>query len=293
MDAAQIIGAWEALGHLVRVGDEEVFVVDTGTARAAAGPPLLVLHGFPTSSIDFHGVLPALSADRRVVLLDYPGFGQSSKVDRPYSLFDQADVVAAIVADLGLDELDLLTHDVGDSIAGELLARDLDDGVPFSIRRRVVTNGSIYLDLAHLTDGQKFLLSLPDAALPADKAADVDTLTAAVTATMAPGTSADPALIRAAADLIMVSGGNRLLPRMIRYIEERRVQEGRWTGGIELHPAPLTVVWGDADPIADWVMTDRLLERRPDATRTRLDGVGHYPMVEDPSRFAEAVLAGL
>jgi pimeloyl-ACP methyl ester carboxylesterase len=293
MSAAEIIGAWEAAGHLVRVGDDEVFVVDAAPDGPVAAPPLLVLHGFPTSSIDYHEVMPALRAGRRVVLLDYPGFGQSSKVDRTYSLFGQADVVEAVARELDLGEIDLLTHDVGDSIGGELLARDLDDGLPFTIRRRVVTNGSIYLDLAHLTDGQKFLLALPDEQLAPESAADVDTLTAALVATMAPDTKADPEVVRAAADLIMVSGGNRLLPRIIRYIEERRVHEARWTGAIERHQAPLTIVWGDLDPIADWVMTDRLLERRPDARRVRLDGIGHYPMVEAPARFADAVVAAL
>ena len=53
------------------------------------------------------------------------------------------------------------------------------------------------------------------------------------------------------------------------------------------------MVWGDLDPIAVWAMTDQLLERRPDAVRTRLEGVGHYPMVEAPAAFAAAVVAAL
>ncbi len=84
-----------------------------------------------------------------------------------------------------------------------------------------------------------------------------------------------------------------MLPRVIRYLDERRQFEHRFTGAIESHPAPLTIVWGDLDPIAIWEMTDQLVERRPDAARTRLEGVGHYPMVEAPEAFAAAVLAGL
>jgi pimeloyl-ACP methyl ester carboxylesterase len=84
-----------------------------------------------------------------------------------------------------------------------------------------------------------------------------------------------------------------MLPRIIRYLDERRQFEHRFTGAIETHPAPLTIVWGDLDPIAIWEMTDQLVERRPDAARTRLEGVGHYPMVEAPEAFVAAVLAGL
>ncbi len=297
MSAAKIIAAWESSGALVRVGEDEVFVVDARADLDVGGPPLLVLHGFPTSSIDFASVLPALRAARRVVLLDFPGYGQSAKPDRAYSLFAQADVVEQLLAGMGIGEVDLLTHDMGDSVGGELLARGIEGTLGFTVVRRVLSNGSIYLDLAHLTPGQQFLLSMPDLEVPPDVAPDVDALSVALTATFAPaGSSASqPDLdhVRAAADLIVASGGNRLLPRLIRYIEERRVHEERWTGAIERHPSPLTVVWGDLDPIAVWDMTARLVERRPDATLTRLDGVGHYPMVEAPEAFAEAVLAGL
>jgi pimeloyl-ACP methyl ester carboxylesterase len=47
------------------------------------------------------------------------------------------------------------------------------------------------------------------------------------------------------------------------------------------------------DPIAVPSMVDTLLAARPDASVVRLDGVGHYPMVEAPDRFLEAVLPGL
>jgi len=297
MTAADLIDRWAALGRPVPVDGDEVFVIDVPATGTVAGPPLLVLHGFPTSSIDFSEVLAPLRAGRRVVLLDMPGYGLSSKADRHYSLFDQADRVESVAAELGLGEVDLLTHDMGDSVGGELLARGLDGTLGFGVRRRVLTNGSIYLALAQLTDGQKFLLDLPDAQLPDGSGTGADGLTRALLDTMAPAGSAasqpDPDHVRAAAELIVRDGGSRLLPRTIRYIEDRRRQEDRFTGAIEQHPAPLAVVWGDLDPIAVWAMTDQLLERRPDAVRTRLEGVGHYPMVEAPAAFAAAVVAAL
>jgi pimeloyl-ACP methyl ester carboxylesterase len=92
---------------------------------------------------------------------------------------------------------------------------------------------------------------------------------------------------------IMRDGGHLLLTRLIRYIDERRQNESRFTGAIESDPSPLHIVWGMDDPIAVPSMVDTLLAARPDATVVRLDGVGHYPMVEAPALFLASALAGL
>jgi pimeloyl-ACP methyl ester carboxylesterase len=93
-----------------------------------------------------------------------------------------------------------------------------------------------------------------------------------------------------AAAQIVHDEGQRVLPRLIRYIEERRANERRFTGAIEADPAPLHVVWGLDDPIAVPSMVDTLVAARPSASAVRLTDVGHYPMVEAPARFLAAVL---
>jgi pimeloyl-ACP methyl ester carboxylesterase len=272
----------QALGH-------RVFVVDRGPAEAErpAGAPVLVLHGFPTSSHDWHQALDVLARRRRVVLLDMLGYGLSDKPDQRYSLFEQADLVEAIARELKLDEVALVTHDMGDSVGGELLARDLDGSLSFGVTRRVLSNGSIYIEMAHLSDGQQLLLSLPDERLADGLGREA--LAAALRGTLAPASTVPDEVLEAAAELVVRDGGDRLMPRTIRYVEERREHEGRWTGAIERHSAPLTVVWGDADPIAVWPMAERLHEARPDATLVRLRDVGHYPMLEAPDEFTAAV----
>ncbi len=47
------------------------------------------------------------------------------------------------------------------------------------------------------------------------------------------------------------------------------------------------------DPIAVPTMVDTLLAARPGASVVRLEGIGHYPMIEAPDRFMEAVLPAL
>lgn len=266
-----------------------MFVVDAGPHEPSDLEPLLVVHGFPTSSYDYAHLLAVLAQRRRVVLVDMLGFGLSAKPDVRYTMALQADVVAGAVTALGIDRLALLTHDMGDTVGGELLARQAEDSWPVEVTRRVVTNGSIYIDMAQLTDGQHMLLSMPDEVAPAGPGPEL--MAASLIATLAPG-HADVDMSGHAA-LVCRDGGDAVLPRTIRYIEERRANERRFTGAVESHPSPLHVVWGPLDPIAVAPMAERLVEARPDATLTWIDGAGHYPQVEAPEAFLAAVDAAL
>ncbi len=289
---------WEAIGRYRHFADQRIFTVDAPAIGPERHPPLLVLHGFPTSSFDYAAVLDGLRAGRRVLLIDLLGFGLSAKPDRAYSMDLQADLASAYLAELGIDRLALLTHDMGDTVGGELLARRADHEWPVEVTKRVVTNGSIYIEQAHLTDGQQLLLSLPDALLPEGVRIDATGLTRSLRDTFSPATPVIPEgwpedPVPPAAAQIVHDDGQRVLPRLIRYIEERRANERRFTGAIESDPSPLHVVWGLDDPIAVPSMVDTLLAARPDATAVSLENVGHYPMVEAPARFLEAVLPGL
>lgn len=287
--------AWSALGTQRQLCGERIFTIDAAPLGAEEYEPLLILHGFPTSSYDYAAVLEPLRRGRRVLLLDMLGFGLSAKPNRHYTMALQADIVVAFVASLGLERVALMTHDMGDTVGGELLARRIEGTWPVDITRRVVTNGSIYIEQAHLTDGQQMLLGLPDELLPEGIPINADTLALSLRATFSAATaavpspwSADP--VRPAAEQIVHDAGQRVLPRLIRYIEERRAHERRFTGAIETDPSPVHVVWGLDDPIAVPTMVDTLVAARPPATAVRLAGVGHYPMVEAPARFLDAVL---
>jgi pimeloyl-ACP methyl ester carboxylesterase len=285
--------AWEARGGRIPLAGYEVFVVDIDPIGEAEHEPLLVIHGFPTSSFDFHLVADRLAVHRRVILLDLVGFGLSAKPDLAYTVDLQADVVAALTERLGLEHLSLLTHDFGDTVGGELLARHDEGRWPVAIARRVLTNGSIYIGMAQLSLGQQFLLALPDQRLPDDADLSADTLAAGLRETFSPGSVVSDEELEGQCQLVARDGGQYLLPRTIRYIEERRQREDRFTGAIEDHPSPLSVVWGADDPIAVVAMTDRLVTARPTASLQVLDGVGHFPMVEAPDRFAEVVVGAL
>ncbi len=295
MSAADDVREWEQRGGRVTLDDRSIWFLDRPATSAATNAannadPLLVLHGFPSCSYDWRHVLDALGARRRIVAIDFLGFGLSDKPDLRYSMRLQADVVEGVARHLGLQSVALLTHDMGDTVGGELLRRSLEGTLPFGITRRVLTNGSIYIDRAHLTNGQQVLLSLPD---EPTELVGADGFRAGLQGTFSPNSTVADDELEAQWLFAERDGGNRMLARTIRYIEDRRAEERRFTGAIETHPSPLAVVWGADDPIAVLEMTAVLQRARPDATVTVLDGVGHYPMIEAPPRFAAAVLAGL
>ena len=64
---------WLEQGAHVRVDGVRLYYRVAGQQRAEL-PWMVCFHGFPTSSWDWHAVLPALARQRRVLLFDFPGF---------------------------------------------------------------------------------------------------------------------------------------------------------------------------------------------------------------------------
>jgi pimeloyl-ACP methyl ester carboxylesterase len=281
---------WEARGRYVTVDGYKLWTLDVPAQRDTGKDPLLVLHGYPSCSYDWHLILDDLCAERRAVFVDFLGFGLSDKPDIRYSIRMHADHVEGVARELQLTSVALITHDMGDSVGGELLRRSLEGTLAFAVTQRVLTNGSIYINMAQLSTGQQLLLGLDDAPT---ELVNADGFRAGLAGTFSPASKVDDDELDAQWEFADHNRGGRLLPRTIRYIEDRRKEERRYTGAIEEHASPLGVVWGADDPIAVLPMTEKLREARPDAQITVLEDVGHYPMIESPERFAAAVMQHL
>jgi pimeloyl-ACP methyl ester carboxylesterase len=282
--------AWMRAGSFHDVGGRRIFVIDTDH-EAAHDDTVLIMHGFPGSSYDWHAVLPLLTSAVRVVSLDLLGFGLSDKPsDASYALVDQADLVETIAQQLGVRRCLIAAHDMGDTVAAELLHRRNHNALRgLQITSCVLTNGSIFIDLAQLSSGQLTLLDLPDA--PLDVALPAELLRAGLASTFAIDRPAPVEEIDAMTALVAHNGGDLLLPRLIRYIEERRRRQGRWTAALVDYDGPLIAVWGEQDPIAVVAMTDRLQALRPATEVVRWSDVGHWPSLEAPQRLAGLILS--
>ncbi len=87
-----------------------------------SGPSLVLLHGFASSIYTWKDVLPALSRERRVVALDFPGFGQSDQpADLSFDLFPR--VVLGLMDRLGIHRATLVGNSMGGAVAVVIAAR--------------------------------------------------------------------------------------------------------------------------------------------------------------------------
>lgn len=78
------------------------------------GPPVLLLHGWPTSSALWRNVMLPMAGNNRVIALDLPGFGQSDKpLEASYSFRFYQRVLDRFIEQLEIDQLGLAVHDLG------------------------------------------------------------------------------------------------------------------------------------------------------------------------------------
>ncbi len=91
--------------------------------RRGQGPPLVLLHGWPTNSREWRRQLDALSDEFTVVAWDAPGAGQSSDPPEDFRLADWADCLAAFIESLGLRRAHIVGLSWGGGLALELYRR--------------------------------------------------------------------------------------------------------------------------------------------------------------------------
>lgn len=106
------------------VDGHRLFYREAGDAGA---PALVLLHGFPTSSYMFRGLIPALADRYHVIAPDHLGFGLS---DAPgveefdYTFDALTDLTAGLLRDLGVDRYAIYVQDYGAPIGWRLALRD-------------------------------------------------------------------------------------------------------------------------------------------------------------------------
>ena len=275
---------WYEGGECCEINGRSVFY-----QRAGSGDPLICIHGFPTSSWDFAEIWPQLTSRFDAIAHDMLGFGRSDKSRRDITVKLQADNIEQLVVNLGIGHAHILAHDLGDTVAQELLARQFDGRAKVEWLSCVFLNGGIFPEAHKPRLVQKLLASSlgPFIAALTSKRSFRNTMTNI----FGPKYPPSDAFIDGSWQLSTENNGKQMFPVLIRYMQERRDNRERWVGPLAQPKIPLKLINGVLDPISGDHMAERFREVVPSADITLLDDVGHYPHVEKPEAVTAAFMA--
>lgn len=116
--------------HIQLSGGTELSFV---TAGAVSDPPILLLHGFPSSARTFRKVIPALSKTARVIAPDLPGFGESDVLASPsFDSFGEA--VSELLDHLSVGPRYIYLHDFGAPVGLHIAMRTPEQVLGFIVQ---------------------------------------------------------------------------------------------------------------------------------------------------------------
>ena len=251
---------------------------------------LLCLHGFPTSSFDYRKIWDNLSERFTIVAPDLIGYGFSAKpYEFDYTTFAQADVITALIDYLGISRVHILAHDYGNTITQELLARDAEGSLNFSIPSICFLNGALFPETHRPILAQKLLISpigkffgrlIPDSQF-----------TKSLASIFGPETKPNAAELADFVALFKHNDGKRIAHKLIRYMTERARYRERWVGPLRSMTQPFLFINGSYDPVSGKHLVERFREVVPDQENIiELPNIGHFPHLEAPTIVLEKFL---
>jgi pimeloyl-ACP methyl ester carboxylesterase len=248
--------------------------------QEGVGEVLVLLHGFPTSSWDWYRVWDALTLRYRVIAFDFMGYGHSAKPVRfDYSLMTQSDLLEALLEQLGVGQYHLLAHDVGDSVAQELLARD-QERKQARIQSCCLLNGGLFPETHRPTRTQQLLLG--PFGFMVSRLMNLRRFSESFSILFPPSTRPRASELEELFSLIRYNNGSRITHKLIHYIMERRQYRERWLSALQQAGCPLRLIDGVSDPVSGIHMVERYRELIPRPDVVTLEDCGHYPQWERP-----------
>lgn len=242
---------------------------------------LLCLHGFPSASFDYHKIWDELTKQFGVLAFDLIGYGFSAKpAALDYTTFLQVDVLQVLLEHLQIKKIHILTHDYGNTITQELLARKEEKRLNFSIESIVMLNGALFPETHRPILAQKILIS-PIGFLFGKLITD-SRFKQGLSSVFGKNTQPTETELNDFVTLFRHNDGKKIAHKLIRYMSERAKYRERWVGALERTKIPLRFINGLADPVSGAHLVKRFREVLPHQDIVELIDIGHFPHFETP-----------
>ncbi len=247
---------------------------------AGEGPPIVLLHGWPTQAFLWRRMMPRLAAKHRVIAIDLPGFGDSDKpLDASYSFRYYREMLDGALEQLGVAETGLVVHDLGGP-AGLYWASQQ----PERVTRLGLTNTLIYPEISLFLKG--VILGL---ATPGLRAAATHpwSIRKAIQVGMADASKISKEDLAKYSSQFQEPQARRALAKAITNFSPKGFEEV--AGYIKALKVPARMIYGRRD----WALPDiantvaRLRADLPAMEITELADCGHFLQEERPEEVAE------
>ena len=269
--------AWRESGNYFDYGSFPVFYRAAGASEEVT----LCLHGFPTSSHDYHKIWDALAEKFSVLAFDMIGYGFSAKPSAfDYTTYAQVDVLQALLEHLKIKRVHILAHDYGNTITQELLARAEENRLNFSIETICLLNGALFPETHRPITAQKILIS-PLGFIFGRLISDARFKKSLATI-FGEKTQPNEEELDEFLEVFKFNGGRKIAHKLIRYMTERQTNRERWVGALQRTKVPLRFINGLADKVSGAHLVKRFRETMPHTDIIELKDIGHFPHFEVP-----------
>jgi len=257
------------------IGGQKIFYREAGPQDA---PTLLLLHGFPTSSHMYRGLIPALADAYRVIAPDLPGFGFSDAPDRAnfsYTFENLTDVIDRFTDAVGLGQYALFVFDYGAPVGLRLAVRH-----PERITAIISQNGNAYVE--GLSDGWNPIQTYWEAPSAENREALRGFLTPETTKWQYTHGVSDPTLIAPEgytldSALLARPGNNEIQLDLFLDYASNVALYPTFQAYFRTHRPPLLAVWGRHDPFFLPPGAEAFQRDIPDA-EIRFFDTGHFAL---------------
>ncbi len=274
---------WKASGEIFDYKNYSIFY----RLSKSSDEILLCLHGFPTSSHDYHKIWNRLAGRFSVLAFDMIGYGFSAKpFDFDYTTFNQADVLQALLERLKIKKIHILAHDYGNTITQELLARAEEKRLDFTIESICFLNGALFPETHRPILAQKILIS-PIGFLFGKFISDTR-FKESLASIFGKDTQPTAKELDEFLQVFKFNNGRRIAHKLIRYMTERQTNRARWVGALEKMSQPFLFINGLADPVSGRHLVERFRQIVPHQKDIiELENIGHFPHFEKPETILE------